>query len=65
MPKRTTKSDSGDAVGAFPWGKVVGGIAASVVASSFVRRLPLGRVLVAAAPIIIAALQQKNKARRD
>ncbi|KQV82143.1 hypothetical protein ASC90_23835 [Rhizobium sp. Root1220] len=64
MPKRATKSQSGEFAGAFPLGKVAGAIAASIVASGFVRRLPLGRVLAAAVPILIAALQKNDKARR-
>jgi hypothetical protein len=64
MAKRTTKKESSPS-NSFPWAKIAGGIAASVVASGFLRRLPFGRVLVAAAPIIIAGLQKKERGRRD
>lgn len=58
MPKRTTKSDNAETPGSFPWGKVIAGIAGSAVATRVVRRVPLGRIVVAAAPLIIAALQR-------
>ncbi len=58
MPKRTTNSDNVETSGAFPWGKVIAGIAGSAVATRVLRRVPLGRVVIAAAPLIIAALQR-------
>jgi hypothetical protein len=64
MAKRTTRTERGTTTNAFPWTQVAGGIAASLVASGLLRRLPLGRVLVAAAPMIIAALQKREKGRR-
>jgi len=63
MAQRDTRSESSEKTGRFPWGKVLGGIAGSAVASRVIRKMPLGRVLVAAAPLIIAAIQ-KNKADR-
>ncbi len=58
MPKRTTNSDNVETSGSFPWGKVIAGIAGSAVATRVLRRVPLGRVVIAAAPLIIAALQR-------
>jgi len=65
MPKRTTKSDNAEASGSFPWGKVIAGIAGSAVATRVVRRVPLGRIVIAAAPLIIAALQRDRNSPKD
>lgn len=65
MPKRTTKSDNAETPGSFPWGKVIAGIAGSAVATRIVRRVPLGRIVIAAAPLIIAALQRDRNPPKD
>lgn len=61
MPKRTTDSDRANG---FPWGTVIGGVAASALASTVVRRLPLGRLMVAAAALILAALNKDRNPRQ-
>ncbi|MBB4291427.1 hypothetical protein GGE16_003486 [Rhizobium leguminosarum] len=64
MVKRSTKTGTGTAHD-LPWSKIAAGVAASTLASGLVRRLPLGRILVAAAPLIIATLEKNEKRRRS
>lgn len=65
MPKRTKDSENVATAGSFPWGKVIAGIAGSAVATRVVSRLPLGRIVIAAAPLIIAALQRDRGPPND
>lgn len=65
MPKRTTKSDNVETPGAFPWGKVIAGIAGSAVATRLIRKVPLGRIVIAATPLIVAALRRGREPPKD
>jgi len=66
MPRRGNKSSGPtEASGTrFPWTKIAGTLAASILASGAIRRLPFGRLVVASAPFIIAALQDKDDRSR-
>lgn len=59
MPKRSAKLEN-----ACPWAKIAAGVAASAMASSVVKRLPFGRVLIAAALLIVAAIERNQKRPR-
>jgi hypothetical protein len=61
MAKRTTDTDKLETANKFPWGKLIAGIAGSAVATRVIRRVPLGRIAIAAAPLIIAALQRERE----
>lgn len=61
MPTRTRKTDKMETASKFPWGKLIAGIAGSAVATRVVRSVPLGRIVIAAAPLIIAALQRERE----
>jgi hypothetical protein len=61
MPKRTTKTDNLETASKFPWGKLIAGIAGSAVATRVIGRVPLGRIVIAAAPLIVAALQRERE----
>jgi hypothetical protein len=65
MAKRTTKSDNVETSGAFPWGKLIAGIAGSAVATRVIRKVPLGRIVIAATPLIVAALQRGREPPKD
>jgi hypothetical protein len=64
MAERTPNSENDHKPGAFPWGKVLAGIAGSAVASRVIRRVPLGRIVLAAAPLVVAALQKSRDSSR-
>jgi uncharacterized membrane protein YeaQ/YmgE (transglycosylase-associated protein family) len=65
MPRSTRKLYNLETLGALSWAKVIAGIAGSAVATGVIRRLPLGRTVLTAAPLIVAAMQRHRDRPKD